>query len=239
MVQSHLRFTQLLRLCGLSEPFLALLPSATSLRQGNIFTSVCHSVYGGGVYPSMHWGRHPPLADTFPLGRHPPGQTPLGRHPPPCPVHAGIPPRPPAASAADGTHPTGMHSCNHNSCTNHKSEYTHLVYSTAQYSMISSRNHNSWVNRRCDWTISTKRIRFQFNVSIRMKSHNFMTDKSKRFLSQNRRTGIFVFVCVIVDEYRLQDQELGYRHERPNKQLPKITQCCLHCVLHHYNTVSG
>ena len=80
----------------------------------------------------------------------------------------------------------------------HKSEYTHLVYSTAQYSMISSRNHNSWVNRRCDWTISTKRIRFQFNVSIRMKSHNFMTDKSKRFLSQNSRTGIFVFVCALL-----------------------------------------
>ena len=27
----------------------------------------------------------------------------------PCPVHAGIHP-PPAATAADGTHPTGMHS---------------------------------------------------------------------------------------------------------------------------------
>ena len=34
-----------------------------------------------GVYPSVHWGRHP-RADT-----------------------------PPTATAADGTHPTGMHSC--------------------------------------------------------------------------------------------------------------------------------
>ena len=37
------------------------------------------------------WGRHPPLADT-PLGRHPP-------------------PHQQTASAANATHPTGMHSC--------------------------------------------------------------------------------------------------------------------------------
>ena len=37
-----------------------------------------------GVYPSMHWGRHPDP------GRHPPS---------------------PTDTAADGTHPTGMHSC--------------------------------------------------------------------------------------------------------------------------------
>ena len=46
--------------------------------QGNIFTSVCHSVQGGGVYPSMHLDRHPP-------GRHPqadiPRQTSPGWHP--------------------------------------------------------------------------------------------------------------------------------------------------------------
>ena len=38
-------------------------------------------------------GRHPP-------GRHPQTETPLGRHPP-----LGM------ATATDGTHPTGMHSC--------------------------------------------------------------------------------------------------------------------------------
>ena len=60
------------------------------LRQCNVFIPVCHSVHRGqGVYPSMHWGRHTPQADTL-LGRHPPGRhplgrppTPLGRHPPP------------------------------------------------------------------------------------------------------------------------------------------------------------
>ena len=55
-------------------------------------------------------------ADTLPgqtpsLGRHLPGQTPptqcmLG-YIPPSPVHAGID----MATASDGTHPTGMHSC--------------------------------------------------------------------------------------------------------------------------------
>ena len=59
----------------------------------------------------------PPLADSHPWVDTLPGQTPpLGRHPPaqcilgytpPCPVHAGID----MATAADGTHPTGMHSC--------------------------------------------------------------------------------------------------------------------------------
>ena len=69
-----------------------------------------------GVYPSMHWGRHPrvdtlrqtPPGRHLPLGRHPLGQTPLwadtflGRHPP-TPKET--------ATAADGTHPTAMHSC--------------------------------------------------------------------------------------------------------------------------------
>ena len=102
--------------------------------------SVSHSVHRGGVCPNACWdthpqqtpplGRHPwqtpPWADTpwvnTPLGRHPqantpqadtPWQTPtpwaytppqedtrLGRHPPP-----------PTATAADGTHPTGMQPC--------------------------------------------------------------------------------------------------------------------------------
>ena len=76
-------------------------------------------------------GRHP-QADT--PRQTPPGRHPLGRHPlpsarwdtqPPAPMHAGIhtprpaqcmlgytPPPPTwAATAADGTHPTGMHSC--------------------------------------------------------------------------------------------------------------------------------
>ena len=54
-------------------------------------------------------GRHTPP------GRNPPGQTPLPSacwDTPPCPVHVGIhAPPPPVATAADGMHPTGRHSC--------------------------------------------------------------------------------------------------------------------------------
>ena len=45
----------------------------------------------------MHHHPPPPAEGIHPLGRH----TPLGRHPPPQQT----------ATAADGTHPTGMHSC--------------------------------------------------------------------------------------------------------------------------------
>ena len=77
--------------------------------------SVSHSVHRGvsGRYP-LH------CADT-PLADIPQADTPLGRYPPllsacwdtdtPCPVHAQITPPYLAATAADGTHPTGMHSC--------------------------------------------------------------------------------------------------------------------------------
>ena len=41
-----------------------LLPSTTKLRQGNVFTPVCHSVHGGGS------GRHP-IGQTPPPGRWP------------------------------------------------------------------------------------------------------------------------------------------------------------------------
>ena len=61
---------------------VALLPPATKLRQGNVFTPVCHSVHmGGGV------------AD--PPGRHPPAQCMLGDN----------------GQQAAGTHSTGMHAC--------------------------------------------------------------------------------------------------------------------------------
>ena len=65
----------------------------------------------GGVWISACW-------DTPPLGKHP---TPLGRHPPGQMPHLGRPPWADTpswqtlpqqmASAADSTHPTGMHSC--------------------------------------------------------------------------------------------------------------------------------
>ena len=62
----------------------------SSCGKGYVFTSVCHSVHRRECTPSL--GRHP-------LARLPRADTPPGRHP-----HE-------TATAADGTHPTGMHSC--------------------------------------------------------------------------------------------------------------------------------
>ena len=98
---------------------ISLLPPATKLGQGYVFTGVCDSVNRGGT--SSPWeqtppgSRHPPGAD--PPGADPPGsrppweQTPLGadtprsRHPPPS-EHAVR-----YGQRAGGTHPTGMQSC--------------------------------------------------------------------------------------------------------------------------------
>ena len=105
-----------------------LLPFATKLRQGNIFTGVCQSFCSqGGVCLSACWDTHPPgrytlRAGTPPSPRqvHPPAGTSSGQvHTPgrctppgagtlPSP-RAGTPP--PMVTAADGTHPTGMLSC--------------------------------------------------------------------------------------------------------------------------------
>ena len=84
-------------------------------------------LFTGGVSAPVHAGIHTPLG-RHPLGRHPPAQCMLGYTPPPpaqcilgytspCPVHAGNTPPCPVhagihmATAADGTHPTGLHSC--------------------------------------------------------------------------------------------------------------------------------
>ena len=79
-----------------------LLPSATKLRQGNVFTPVCHSVHMG-VFASVHAEIHTPW--QTPLARHPPFRHSLRRHPP------GQTPPQQTTTAVDGTHPTGMHSC--------------------------------------------------------------------------------------------------------------------------------
>ena len=45
------------------------------------------------MYPSMHWGRHPPaqcMLGYTPLGRHRPGQTPPVRHPSPLGRHPSV-----------------------------------------------------------------------------------------------------------------------------------------------------
>ena len=60
------------------------LPPTTKLRQGNVFTPVCHFVHRARGVSATH-----PQADS-PPGQTPPTQCMLGYTPPPCPVHAGI-----------------------------------------------------------------------------------------------------------------------------------------------------
>ena len=67
------------------------IPACTGQR--GVCIPVCTG-QGEGVYPSMHWGVYRSMhwagvSTTPSLGRHPPPET---------------------ATAADGTHPTGMHS---------------------------------------------------------------------------------------------------------------------------------
>ena len=69
------------------------LPPATKLRQGNVFTPVCHSVHGG-MRASM-----PPPPGTHSRGSHPPWACRFP--PPPDTMRYG--------QWAGGTHPTGMH----------------------------------------------------------------------------------------------------------------------------------
>ena len=103
----------------------ALLPPATKLGQGYVFTGVCDSVHKGGVSASVHTGiphhpgsRHHPRADP-PGSRHPLEQTPPpgSRHPPkqtaprsrpPTTEHAGR-----YSKCVGGMHPTRMQSCYH------------------------------------------------------------------------------------------------------------------------------
>ena len=95
-----------------------------SCGQGNIFTSVCHSVHrGGGVSEADPPGADTPQAGTPPGQVHPPDRyTPLGRYTPPIFFFNfyffGDIPTPPSPKLTQaygqrvaGTHPTGMHSC--------------------------------------------------------------------------------------------------------------------------------
>ena len=96
--------------CDLIWPKRSFYPPQTKFRKGNVFTSMCQEFCpqrkgGGHIPPRRHYPtpQTPPRPDTTPVGRQPPpGKTPLplGRH---------LPRQ--TATAADGTHPTGMHSC--------------------------------------------------------------------------------------------------------------------------------
>ena len=88
--------------------FVIYLPPATKLGQGYIFTGVCHSVNMGGV---CSWGVSAPGGGVCSQGVSAPGGvSALGGV---CSrggqVPGGDPPG--TATAAGGTHPTGMHSC--------------------------------------------------------------------------------------------------------------------------------
>ena len=83
-----------------------------SLGQGNIFTPVCHSVHGRGVVSqhalqvvsqhALQWGGAWSRGGAWSGGSAPRGMSAPGG----CLVET-----PRTASAAGGTHPTGMHSC--------------------------------------------------------------------------------------------------------------------------------
>ena len=119
------------------RPNFSFLPPATKLRQGNVFTPVCHSVHRGGCLATIpkadtpSWtdtqAQTPPWADTPrqtlpqvdpPLGRHPCAQCMLGNALPlpstcwdthPHPVHAGIHPPPAQCMLGYGHQSGGTH----------------------------------------------------------------------------------------------------------------------------------
>ena len=77
------------------------------LRQGNVYTPVCHSVHKGeGVSGSHSPGQTSP-GQTFPHGQ----TLALGRHTPQADIPSADPPPRQTATAADGMHPTGIYSC--------------------------------------------------------------------------------------------------------------------------------
>ena len=66
--------------------------------------------HGGGGIPACTGADTPTWAVH--AGIHRPGRHPLGQTtPPPLGIHSPWAHPPPAATAVDGTHPTGMHSC--------------------------------------------------------------------------------------------------------------------------------
>ena len=83
------------------SPFL--LPAATKLGLGNVFTGVCDSVHGGGVCLSACWDARPPQTrHTAPpdQAHHPPGPG----TPPPPPTRHNPPPQTRHTTPPDQAH---------------------------------------------------------------------------------------------------------------------------------------
>ena len=102
------------------------LPSTMKLRRLCFYT--CLSVHGGGVC-LVHAGIPPPGSRQPPRSRHPPGaDTPLEQTPPHQQTSPGE-----TATAADGTHPTGMHSY-------FNGNFSHLCGEITQYLLLNFSN---------------------------------------------------------------------------------------------------
>ena len=82
-----------------------LLPSATELRQGNVFTRICHSVHRGGGHAWWEGGMCGRGVGVDDRGVHGWGHVWQGV------CIAGECVAGEMATAAAGTHPTGTHSC--------------------------------------------------------------------------------------------------------------------------------
>ena len=84
------------------------LPSAIEVSEGSVFTPVCHSVHGGGGVSRLRPGGVSRPRPSGGLSR--PRPRPRG-----CVLQHALRQTPPppqqTATAADGTYPTGMHSC--------------------------------------------------------------------------------------------------------------------------------
>ena len=82
-----------------------------------MFSQVSVILFTGAMCIPECTGGDTPRADTPPPGRHLPPDTPSGQTPPwqtplpPADTPWQTPTLSPTATAADGTHPTGMHSC--------------------------------------------------------------------------------------------------------------------------------
>ena len=93
---------------------VSFLPSATKLRQGNVFTPVCQSVHRGGGYLPQCMLEYTPWVDTRlrqtpPRQTHTPGQTPPWADLPADIPQADTPPFGDPLADTPGRLPLGRH----------------------------------------------------------------------------------------------------------------------------------